>query len=118
MGGKSLFFTTPCVFQWRCFGRIRNVIFLGPDLWFCHRKNSWKIYFLSWFYYILLNILFSSKWLVMVDCGCSFKQAIDMAAPLREEWSSTKVFNVCFIRGPNINERVLPGLFDTAFYSR
>src|ERR1700676_3872307 len=40
-----------------------------------------------------------------------------MAAPLREEWAAPKALCMCFQRSPDVDEHILSGLLDAAFYA-
>src|SRR5579883_1668456 len=58
------------------------------------------------------------KWFVMQDAGGAFEEAVDVAAPLREERAVAKIFHVRVERGPDVGEHVLVGMLDAALHAR
>src|SRR5579884_2052217 len=58
------------------------------------------------------------KWFVMQDAGGAFEEAVDVAAPLREERAVAEIFHVRVERSPDVGEHILVGMLDAALYAR
>lgn len=64
-----------------------------------------------------LKTVFYLKGFIMQDGGGAFEEAVDVATPLGEERTSTKIFHVRFQGGPDVRQYVLVGMFDAALHS-
>jgi hypothetical protein len=52
----------------------------------------------------------------MENGGGSLEQAVDVTAPLWEEWAAAEILSMRFERCPDVDEHVLIGPLDAAFH--